>query len=402
MPVFITRERDYNTSTNLNKGTDHIIDDVLTISKANLERLNYPHFAPTWDRKQEQKFTNPKPFKAVDRGFFADPKFESIMKNPGVTINNISPKLGTEITGLQLNQLSDQQKDDLALLTSQRGVVIFRNQDLKDQSFDDILELGRYYGPLHVHPTSGAPSGEVNFHIVFRRGEKGEQERIFEDSLSGMTFHSDVSYETQPPGLTFLAMLQTGEGGDTQFIDTIEAYERLSPLMKDKLEGLKVLNTSKDQAYMSKSGGSIERKKCIESIHPLVRYHPTLGKKSLFINRGFSRRILGLKQDESDNLLIFLINHIQTCLDAHIRAKWDDRTVVFWDNRRLLHSATFDWDSEDIRHGLRVTPLAERPVGSKKELDEWTPEKEERNIEKTEYYLGLSPSKYYQEVYKNN
>jgi sulfonate dioxygenase len=53
--------------------------------------------------------------------------------------------LGTEIHGVQLNQLTDQQKDELALLVAERGVVFFRDQEI---NIHEQLELGRYYGPL--------------------------------------------------------------------------------------------------------------------------------------------------------------------------------------------------------------------------------------------------------------
>jgi sulfonate dioxygenase len=52
---------------------------------------------------------------------------------------------GTEIHGIQLNQLTDQQKDELALLVAERGVVFFRDQDI---NIHEQIELGRYYGPL--------------------------------------------------------------------------------------------------------------------------------------------------------------------------------------------------------------------------------------------------------------
>lgn len=52
---------------------------------------------------------------------------------------------GTEIHGIQLNKLTDQQKDELALLVAERGVVFFRDQDI---NIHEQIELGRYYGPL--------------------------------------------------------------------------------------------------------------------------------------------------------------------------------------------------------------------------------------------------------------
>lgn len=388
-----------DSSIHPQKGVDEKTNGILTVSQNDQKQLKHPDWAPTWDPKDDHAFENPKPFKHVDRGFFGDPTFESLRSVEGVSFRNVSPKLGLEVDGIQLSSLSDKQKDDLALLVEQRGVVAFKNQDFKHQSFEDIKKWGSYFGPLHVHPTSGAPLNQPEFHLTFRRGSKEEYNQFFDDRLNNVGWHTDVSYENQPPGITLFAMLQTGEsGGDTQFLDTIEIYDRLSQLLKDKLDGLEVIHTSKDQATAARQEGGIERKVPIDSIHPLVRYHPVLKKKSLFAHRGFARRILGLKVEESDNLLLFLFKHINSCLDAHVRLSWDENTVVIWDNRRVLHTRTLDWDSEDIRHAFRLTTLAERPVGSEPEYESWTPELEEEKLRLIDHYINLSPQEYYDEV----
>jgi sulfonate dioxygenase len=57
----------------------------------------------------------------------------------------LTPTLGTEIHGIQLSQLTDQQKNDIALLAAERGVVFFRKQDIDPYQ---AIELGRYFGRL--------------------------------------------------------------------------------------------------------------------------------------------------------------------------------------------------------------------------------------------------------------
>lgn len=395
----VLRRTYHDGAIHFQKDSDEKTDGILTVSKENLKRLKYPEWAPTWDPKDDHAFQNPKPFKHVDRGFAGDAAFKSLRDVEGVKFRQISPKLGLEVEGIQLSSLTDQQKNDIALLVEEKGVVAFKKQDFKNQSFEEIKNWGRYFGPLHVHPTSGAPLNHPEFHMTFRRGSKKEQEKFFADRLNNVSWHSDVTYENQPPGITLFAMLQSGEcGGDTQFLDMFEIYDRLSPLMKEKLDGLKAVHTSKEQASAAKQEGGIERKDVIDSIHPVVRYHPVLKRKSLFVHRGFTRKILGLKTEESDNLLLFLFNHTAACLDAHVRMQYEEDTVVVWDNRRTLHTRTMDWDSEDIRHAFRVTSIGERPVGSQEEFESWTPELEEANIKLTDHYINLSAEEYFNEV----
>jgi sulfonate dioxygenase len=55
--------------------------------------------------------------------------------------------------------------------------------------------------------------------------------------------------------------------------------------------------------------------------------------------------------------------------------KWDDRTVSLWDNRVTAHTAISDYDvnseEEGLRHGFRITTLAEKPVGIDGLESEW-------------------------------
>ncbi|GMG20699.1 unnamed protein product [Ambrosiozyma monospora] len=196
-------------------------------------------------------------------------------------------------------------------------------------------------------------------------------------------------------------MLQTDiGGGDTQFIDMFEAYDRLSPQMQAFCETLQVLNSSAQQAEAARLFGGVQRKTEIESIHPLVIYHPVVKRKALYVNKSFSTRILGLKQEESDLLLQFLIRHTETLLDGHLRANWDENTIVLWDNRRVIHTATVDWDTEALRHAFRLTTLGNRPVGSEAEFNDWTPEKELEELKHLDEKLQITPAEYYEKYGK--
>jgi sulfonate dioxygenase len=68
-----------------------------------------------------------------------------------------------------------------------------------------------------------------------------------------------------------------------------------------------------------------------------------------------------LKKEESDALLKFLYDHIAYGADFHVRVKWEEGTVVVWDNRVTQHSALIDWKTGQRRHLARITPQAERP-----------------------------------------
>ena len=95
-----------------------------------------------------------------DRGLLGDPKFRNLLRD-ATAIFDYTPKIGTEIHGIRLTQLSDTQKDDLARLIAVRGVVFFRQQD--DFDIEAQRALGKYFGQLHkvarhFHVMYSAPS----------------------------------------------------------------------------------------------------------------------------------------------------------------------------------------------------------------------------------------------------
>jgi hypothetical protein len=83
----------------------------------------------------------------IDAGSRADPEKKALFSAASEVIN-LTSNIGTEIRGLQLKDLTNQQRDELALLIAERSVVFFRDQDISPQQ---QRELGEYYGEVEVH-----------------------------------------------------------------------------------------------------------------------------------------------------------------------------------------------------------------------------------------------------------
>ncbi|KAK8128732.1 hypothetical protein PG984_009840 [Apiospora sp. TS-2023a] len=315
----------------------------------------YPHYLPTWDA--ETKYLPLKPFEHYEHGKDADTTYPELLP-AGTTATKITPLAGTEIRGVQLSSLTAAGKDQLARFVAERKVVAFRDQDFKDLPIQDALDFGGYFGRHHIHPASGAPKGYPEIHLV-HRGEGDESSKQFYASrTSSVAWHSDVSYEEQPPGTTFLYIFDKPEsGGDTLFANTVEAYNRLSPLFQERLHGLQATHSGFEQAAASLARGGVVRREPVANVHPIVRTHPATGGEVVI----FTRDIVGMKKEESDAILNFLYSHIAWGADFHVRVKWEQGTVVMWDNRVTQHSALVDWENKQRRHLARITPQAERP-----------------------------------------
>jgi hypothetical protein len=68
-------------------------------------------------------------------------------------------------------------------------------------------------------------------------------------------------------------------------------------------------------------------------IHPVVRVRPGTGRKVLFVNEGFTTRIIGVP-DEENRLLLAELFSISTEDRFVYRHKWQPSGLLFWDNRQ--------------------------------------------------------------------
>jgi alpha-ketoglutarate-dependent taurine dioxygenase len=95
--------------------------------------------------------------------------------------------------------------------------------------------------------------------------------------------------------------------------------------------------------------------------HPVVRVHPETGRKSLFVNPGFTTGIAGVSDAESRHLLELFFAHL-TKPEHIVRHRWAAGDVAMWDNRSTAHYANRDYgDARRVMH--RITLRGDAPVG---------------------------------------
>ncbi|KAL5476583.1 hypothetical protein ACEPAI_3263 [Sanghuangporus weigelae] len=264
-----------------------------------------PSYLPYFDVNEKFPPTPIREF--TDLGSRADPKKPNLL-GPATSVRQISPYIGSEVRGVQLSQLSPAGLDELALFVAS-------------------IEIARHFGPIQVHPTSGNIKDFPEFHVVYRDADHNRFREYFGGNrVSKASWHSDVAYEKQRPGTTLFRILDIPERTTV----AKRSSSRLSPEFQKRLEVLRAVNSVVEQnEYSRERGGPMRR----ESEHPVVRVQPVTGEKALYVNQGFTRRIVGLKQEESDWLLKFLFDHLENGSDFQVRASYEPATVVVWDNR---------------------------------------------------------------------
>ena len=240
-------------------------------------------------------------------------------------VSRLSAALGAEITNVDLAKVSDAEVDEIKSLLTEHKVIFFPGQKI---SVDEHVDFGSKFGELEGHPNlkkNNSASHPKVFELVASEGGIADE------------WHTDITFQESPALMSILHMVKCPEiGGDTMWSSLSAAYEALSDPLKDLCDGLTALHDARPHGKPEKT-----------AIHPVVRTHPETGKKILYVNEHFTRRIVEMSMDESDMLLSYLTKWV-TKPEFTVRYNWTEGTFAMWDNRSTQHYVVNDFKDERI------------------------------------------------------
>ena len=250
-------------------------------------------------------------------------------------IELISGALGAEVKGIDLKDSSIENWNVINDLLLEHKVLFFRNQNITSE---EQLNLARKFGPLERHIYV---KGREKYPEILRIIKEPDEKQQW-----GETWHTDVSYNPKPTKVIMLRSIKIPPvGGDTMFSNMELAYETLDDEIKNKIDDKKAIHSSLGaaafvDAYKAMEGnGNLKE---YSNSHPVVRTHPETGKKILYVNSMYTKKILDLDEDESNHMLNHIFKH-QERLDFTCRFKWTENAVAIWDNRSTLHQGLTDF-----------------------------------------------------------
>ncbi|WHS99088.1 MAG: taurine dioxygenase [Pantoea stewartii] len=277
--------------------------------------------------------------------------------NEKLAITPLGPFIGAQVGNLDVSRpLSDAQFEQLYHALLRYQVLFLRDQAITPEQH---RALAIRFGDLHIHPVyPHAPGVEEIIVLDTHQDNPPDNDN----------WHTDVTFIQTPPAVALLASKVLPEaGGDTLWTSGIAAYEALSAPFKTLLSELYA------EHDFTKSFPEYKHRKTEEEHqrwrqaaaknppvqHPVIRTHPVSGKKALFVNEGFTTRILTLSQKESDALLGFLFAH-STKPEFQVRWRWQPNDLAIWDNRVTQHYANADYYPAR-RVMQRATVLGDKP-----------------------------------------
>jgi taurine dioxygenase len=224
----------------------------------------------------------------------------------------------------------------------EHGLLVLRDQDLTPEQH---IAFSRTFGGLDPHPSENVrlPGYPEIYEVSYRSAPAADGEAI----VGQIPWHADLTYTVRPSrGGLLYAREVPEEGGDTGFLDTAAAYDRLDEAAKQRIAGLEVVNSI---AQVKQTAFRVDRETPAPArpephpfpdvVLPLVVRHPQLGRGAINVSPSFTRCIRGLPAEESEALLAELIAHTTDPEFAYFHS-WRVGDLVVWDNWRMMHTAT--------------------------------------------------------------
>lgn len=252
-------------------------------------------------------------------------------------VQRLAGALGAEVYGIHLAELDDGAFAAVQALLLEHLVLFFPDQHL---TVDDHVAFGRRFGPLEAHPNLKNPYTQHPelFELAATHGGVADE------------WHTDLTFRDEPALLSVLQLKKAPDvGGDTQWASLYAAYDELSQPLKELCEGLTALHDALPHNHPEQM-----------AIHPVVRVHPETGRRALYVNEHFTRRLVELNAGESEALLRYLTGWV-TNPRFTVRYRWSEGTIAIWDNRCTQHFVLNDFAGERIIQ--RVTVMGDRPEG---------------------------------------
>tara|TARA_A100001037_G_scaffold83142_1_gene75182 strand:+ start:1559 stop:2419 length:861 start_codon:yes stop_codon:yes gene_type:complete len=262
------------------------------------------------------------------------------------TIEPTGGGVGAHVSNIDLRtELSD---DSVALLfqaLGDYGVLFFADQNITP---DQHLAFAGRFAPVVPNVFLDQVPGYPDISLVQKR--KGQRYNI------GGDWHTDHSYDKEPALGSILVARETPErGGDTLFTNMYTAYDTLSDGLKEVLGQLSSVHSTSHVYGVAGNrprlvaqdedmrGRKPEDYAIKETIHPVVIRHPISGRKVLYVDPGYTQKIDGWTDEESEPFLKMLFAHA-TRPELTYRFQWKPGSIAFWDNRCTCHYAVNDYE----------------------------------------------------------
>jgi alpha-ketoglutarate-dependent 2,4-dichlorophenoxyacetate dioxygenase len=269
----------------------------------------------------------------------------------------LGPGFAAELRGVTLAEIATNDAAYAAARAAfeEHSVLVFRGQDVSN---DSQLEFSRRFGPPEITKVGSLGTGS-HFVILTTIGPDGKvvpaDHRYAMRNKANQLWHTDSSFKSVP-ALTSILSARTipDNGGETEFVSTRLAYDRLDPASHQRLD-----NSFAWHHYgysRGKIAAGLATGDELAALPPqcwrMVWKNPVNGRKALYL-ASHAYAVEGLEPAEGEKLIDEL-TQAATAPDTSYVHAWKAGDVVMWDNRATMHRGR-PWPAHEARHMVRTT-----------------------------------------------
>jgi taurine dioxygenase len=250
--------------------------------------------------------------------------------------SRITAAIGVELGGLDLRRrLTPEVVALLQDAVDRHHVIVVHDQFLDARQ---LHELAASLVPIMFSPVQRAIGSNSAISTIQDSPDRPP---------AGFGWHTVPSWTQHPPTLGFLTAVTIPRyGGDTLWASTAAIYDNLSEADRQRCDTLttphgpdSTLLASIEQHHGRLFADTV-RAQNPPVEHPLVRTHPTTGRRSLFLSPLYVRPLIGRPWENSG-----LMQRLHAMLnDPHVqmRWRWSPGDLVIWDETSTCHRALTD------------------------------------------------------------
>ena len=277
----------------------------------------------------------------------------------------VGPGFAAELRGVTLSEVvaDDAAYAAVRAAFEEHSVLVFRGQDVADEN---QLAFSRRFGPPEITKVGSASAG-THFAVLTTIGEDGKvappDHRLSLRNKANQLWHTDSSFKRVPALTSVLsARVIPASGGETEYVSTRLAFERLDAGLREKLENSFAWHDYAHSRSQIAAGLATpeERAALPPQCWRMVWRNPANGRGAVYL-ASHAYAIEGMEPAAGKQLIDELMQAATAPGSSYVHG-WRSGDVVMWDNRATMHRGR-PWPAHEPRTIVRTTISATEADG---------------------------------------
>src|SRR4051795_6391951 len=277
----------------------------------------------------------------------------------------LGPGFAAELRGITLAEIAADDAAYAAVRAAfeEHSVLVFRDQDVTDEG---QLAYSRRFGPPEITKVGSASAGTY-FAVLSTIGDDGKvvpaDHRLAMRNKANQLWHTDSSFKRVPALTSVLsARVIPASGGETEYVSTRLAFERLDAGLRKKVENSFAWHDyAHSRSQIAPDLATPEERAALPpQCWRMVWKNPVNGRGAIYL-ASHAYAVEGMQPAEGKKLIDELMEFATAPGTSYLH-QWRRGDVVMWDNRATMHRGR-PWPAHEARLMIRTTISATEADG---------------------------------------